>query len=165
MAEITRKAHQAIKMAEDHALPLAFAFQLTRKDLSFALTSNKYTGKSAIFIAEDFVNMFTGRILGETFFPAVSNYPATFNLNNAWNTTTEIGVIMWLLHQAGFASSRIGSIGASIAVGGALGGIFDDPIASSTSLTGPGINAYPVANYSSSARSGIGGSSVPWTHP
>lgn len=47
------------------------------------------------------------------------------------------------------------NLGFAPALGYGVGRIFDDPIASSQSLTGPGQNAYPVGNYSSSSRNGL----------
>lgn len=151
MVSIESTANSYFRKAEEHAELLAFLFQLTRKDIAFATApGGKWATATATFKIEDFINMVTGRISGFVPFPAVSNYPQTFNLSNAWNPTTMVGAFLWAAGSVAGDSQWV-KIGKKIALGGAIGGVFDDPIASAGQIQ----SVIPTSNYLPNQRNGM----------
>lgn len=146
---------------DDNLTLAAFVYAATAKETNGSSFANAPLDMKAKIIA----NSVTGRTVGLTVFKDAPSYPATFNISNALNKTTFIGLGLWAASEAGFLGSKWGPRGKKIATGGAVGGVFDDPIASSsTALTGFSGSAYPVANYTNSARNGLPvGGGAPWT--
>lgn len=104
------------------ATPAAFLYQISAKDRADPHWAAESTGAKL----QDIANIVLGRTVGFTPFPSVSNYPQTFNIGNALNPTTYLGLALWVAGEIGILSKRWGSIGKKIAYGGILGGIFDD---------------------------------------
>ena len=108
---------------------IAGVFQLTHKDIWGSTGQANYFGSLDLEGKLKYVaDVVLGRTLGMNPFPEVSGtFPATFKLGNAINRTSEVGVLLWGLSEVGFLSSKWGTRGKKIAVGGAIGGMFDAP--------------------------------------
>jgi len=157
---VGNKAGDAIKAIEDHAELIAFVYQTSAKDVQFAMSNNSWSTMPVTTKLELVAASVIGRTTGIQIDPAKFTFPATFNLSNAINNTSKLGAVLWGAHQIGLASARVGKLGEKILIGGAVGGIFDDPIATSTSLQ----SNIPTSNYSTGARNGLPvRMSVPWT--
>ncbi len=153
--------------ADDNLTLAAFAYQVTAKDLSYRTAGKDggyYNKLDLQGKLEAIADIIAGRTLGMDPFPNIyspNTFPQTFNLGNAINRTSELGVALYLGAEAGFLSAKWGQRGKKIAMGGALGGIFDDPISTSTQLYAN----IPSANYSANVRNGLPvPNAAPWTH-
>lgn len=125
------------------------------------------TQGAADFVAQVAGKSIAAQIFGSKYVGAGSLATQTFNPGAIVNKQLGIAVGLYFLHEL-FPNkwTRFGAkVGVPLFGGYALGKVFDDPIATSSgSLTGPGQNAYPVANYTTSARNGLPvGMNPPWT--
>lgn len=112
--------------ADDNLTMAAFVYQIGAKDYSSSGFNRLSLEDKAKFI----VNEVTGRTIGYNQFHDVQQFSPTFNLGNAFNKTTFIGAGLWLASEAGFLDAKWRKRGEKIAVGGAIGGVFDDPVTS-----------------------------------
>lgn len=146
--------------SDDNLTLAAFVYQISAKDVQYA-ESTGYWGSLDLGAKLEFLaNSVGGRTIGYNPFPAVSTHSPTFELGNAVNSTTLIGAGLWLASEAGFLGSKWGTRGKKIAIGGAIGGVFDDPVSSAADLG----DAIPSGNYAPNVRNGLPvGMSVPWT--
>ena len=127
--------------------PIAFLEQLTSQDR--ANLGNSYSDAGYGTQLKIMTNLIMGRIAGITpFHGGLPTAPQTINPSgviNKWTNAGLIGIGYKLLGGAinktsrnmGMGSivpetSKVGSIGKSVLIGGALGGFFDDPVSKST---------------------------------
>ena len=137
-----------IEETVDHNLEaLAFLYQLTEKDIAFAKGKGNWNGKPIEHKLKLVAAVIAGRIAGFEPFPEVARYPATFNLSNAINKTSKLGLLLWALGPdlVGVLSAKWGNRGKKIAVGGALGGVFDAPTMNGQSKSIPTGTRYSIA--------------------
>ena len=118
---------------------IAFAQQLTAKDMAVLPAGRSYGQQG-----KDFLNIITGRMAGFHLFNAASDYKPPFTINPSAILTSK-----WVQAGAGMIAyslvakrvkflpkgSKIGSIGKKIALGGAVGALFDAPNGSSSTNT------------------------------
>lgn len=114
---------------DKHLEAIAFLYQLTEKDISYARSHSNWDGKNLEHKLKLVAAVVAGRVAGMEPFPKVAKYPATFELSNAINKTSKLGILLWALGPdlVGVLSAKWGNRGKKIAVGGALGGVFDAP--------------------------------------
>ena len=122
---------------------IAFAQQLTAKDMAILPAGRSYTQQG-----KDFLNILTGRMGGFHLFNAASDYKPPFTINPAAILTSK-----WVQAGAGMIAyslaakrikvlpkgGKVGSIGKKILFGGAIGALFDAPsgTTTTTSYTAP----------------------------
>ena len=112
---------------DKHLELIAFTYQITEKDISYARSHGNWDGKPIEHKLKLVAAVIAGRTFGYEPFPEVGRYKATFEIGNAINRTSKLGAILWVLGPdgAGLVSAKWGNRGKKIAIGGALGGIFD----------------------------------------
>ena len=123
---------------------IAFAQQLTEKDMAVLPAGRTYTQQG-----KDFINIVTGRMAGFHLFNAASDYKPPFTINPAAILTSK-----WVQAGAGMIAyslvakrvkvlpkgGKIGSVGKKLLFGGAIGALFDAPngtVSSTSSYTAP----------------------------
>lgn len=121
--------------ADENLTLLAAAYQLVSKDVSPSSSFQQMTLTGKV---ENLADIILGRTIGYQPFNGTYplqngsvltgvKYPATFKLENAINKTSELGAGLWILSEVGLLSSKWGTRGKKILVGGAIGGVFDAP--------------------------------------
>lgn len=116
--------------ADDNLTLAAFVFQLTNKDVTYAQSTGYWDSLDLQHKIELLADSVLGRTINYTPFPKVAKYSQTFNLSNAINTTSEVGVGLIFASAFGLLDAKWRKRGEKIAIGGALGGVFDDPVTS-----------------------------------
>ena len=135
------------KIAKTVAAPVAFVEQISekhRQTLGTAFTAAPLTQKAKIM-----ANIITGSATGFNFFKDEFQAPLSkFEISNIVNKWTKTGVAMigyqYLASEINKSTkrtilpqgSKVGNIGRKILVGGAVGGILDDPVTSNNNSTG-----------------------------
>lgn len=127
----------------ENAGALAFFYQLTQKDLSYAMSSGYWTSLNSTQKLQMLADIVAGRITGYNPFPAVATYQQTFQIGQAINNTSIAGAIVWGLSSAGLIAAKWAKVGKEIMVWGAAGGVFDAPgrapgAGNPTPVQGPG---------------------------
>ena len=118
---------------------IAFAQQLTEKDMAVLPAGRTYTQQG-----KDFINIVTGRMAGFHLFNGTSDYKPPFTINPQAILTSK-----WVHAGAGMLAysliakrvkvlpkgGKVGSIGKKLLFGGAVGALFDAPSGSTTTTS------------------------------
>lgn len=156
-------------IAKGLAAPTSFLEQITAKDrqvLGSAYATAPTTQKVKILS-----NIVTGRLTGINLFSDEYQAPQTINPAGILNKWTNAGGIMIAYNILGSglnksvgksiapATGKIGSIGKQLAIGGGIGGFFDDPVATGTTRKVSGTRALSPQVSSPMVVSASGGDS------
>ena len=131
------------KLAKNASGYLAFASQLTAKDYSDLNATSSYKNEDIATKAKIFANIVTGRLTGLHAFKGDNLYgsdqiPFTVNPSGVVNKFTGLGVAGLIYKNLPMKQlpqkSKVGAVSKRLLLGGALGGLFDAPSNSSTTM-------------------------------
>ena len=171
MKKIGSIGNRLFPFVKSVSAPLAFLEQITAKDRQDLGSSFSQAGYGTQLKLMS--NIVLGRLAGVSPFPKLYTAPQTINpagILNKWTNAGLIGIGYKLIGTAvnrtstkmGMGSivpetAKIGSIGKSVLIGGALGGFFDDPVSKSTQTftrqSFPTTNRALTTNYNSGSDS------------
>jgi len=132
------------KLAKNASGYLAFASQLTAKDYSDLNATSSYKNEDIATKAKIFANIVTGRLTGVHAFKGDNLYgsdqiPFTVNPSGVINKFTGLGVAGLIYKNLPMKQlpqkSKVGAISKNLLLGGAIGGLFDPPMNSSSQST------------------------------
>ena len=134
------KIYSVVKNASGY---LAFASQLTAKDYEVLNQQSAYKNEDIATKAKIFANIAMGRLTGITPFKNGNMYgsettPFTINPSGVVNKFTGLGVAGLIYKNLPMKQlpqkSKVGAVSKRLLLGGALGGLFDAPSNSSTTM-------------------------------
>jgi len=134
------KIYSVVKNASGY---LAFGSQLTAKDYEVLNQQSAYKNEDIATKAKIFVNIAMGRLTGVTPFKNGNMYgsettPFTINPSGMVNKFTGLGVAGLIYKNLPMKQlpqkSKVGAVSKRLLLGGALGGLFDAPSNSSTTM-------------------------------
>ena len=134
------KIYSVVKNASGY---LAFASQLTAKDYSVLNNQASYKNEDIATKAKIFTNIAVGRLTGITPFKNGNMYgsettPFTINPSGMVNKFTGLGIAGLIYKNLPMKQlpqkSKVGAVSKRLLLGGALGGLFDAPSNSSTTM-------------------------------
>ena len=134
------KIYSVVKNASGY---LAFASQLTAKDYSVLNNQASYKNEDIATKAKIFANIAMGRLTGITPFKNGNMYgsettPFTINPSGVVNKFTGLGLAGLIYKNLPMKQlpqkSKVGAVSKRLLLGGALGGLFDAPSNSSTTM-------------------------------
>jgi len=134
------KIYSVVKNASGY---LAFASQLTAKDYEVLNQQSAYKNEDIATKAKIFANIAMGRLTGITPFKNGNMYgsettPFTINPSGMVNRFTGLGLAGLIYKNLPMKQlpqkSKVGAVSKRLLLGGALGGLFDAPSGSSTTM-------------------------------
>ena len=143
---------------------LAFANQITAKDYA-DLSNTNYKNEDIATKAKIFSNIVLGRLTGMTPFKSGNLYgsediPFTINPNGLVNKWTGLGVAGLIYKNVPLIKqlpqkSKVGAVSKRLLLGGAIGGLFDPPMNSTTTSSSPKVLGVTQQNRSATMQRGI----------
>ena len=142
---------------------LEFANQITAKDYA-DLSNTNYKNEDIATKAKIFSNIVLGRLTGMTPFKSGNLYgsediPFTINPNGLVNKWTGLGVAGLIYKNLPIKQlpqkSKVGAVSKRLLLGGAIGGLFDPPMNSTTTSSSPKVLGVTQQNRSATMQRGI----------